>query len=576
MKRILILLSFIGALVSCKTYQPVNGTAIDDMNVAFNQSLRANQQLAQKKSPPPARITSALLPDYNARSAHRYRVAERRFDLSVKDVPATTFFMGLVKGTSLSMAVSPEVKGNITLSLKNVTVREVLQTLEDLYGYSYRMTHSGYQILPNKLKTMMYAVNYLDIERQGRSNMQISSGQVSQSGGVNRISQNNGAGTMTSTSNNRQISSSIGDVETKNNIDFWRQLKQTLLSMIGTEGGRTITVNPMAGMVIVKAYPAELKQVERYLDAVQHTMDREVILEAKILEVALSDRYQMGIDWKLFGAHLNAINDFPASNISQQAFPDAFNIDFSWNKNFSTTIRALSEQGNVQVLSSPRVSAINNQKAVIKVGSDEFYVTNVSSANTQTLNSVTPTQNVQLTPFFSGITLDVTPQIDAQGNIILHIHPSVSRVVDQQKQISLGNNGQLVLPLARSTIRESDTVVHARDGQVIVIGGLMENRTQEDLAGLPFFANIPFLGTLLRHTKQGSQKSELVILMRPIVVKRHVWSASINQAKQQINSLKRGFHFGGHPDVFGNEGERPQQLGAVSGRYGNAMLRGAH
>lgn len=561
-------------LVSCNTHQAVEGTSIDEMNVVLQKGIAGNKRLDLKKGGLPLSVSNALMPKSSYHSLGHFSKSERRFNISVNEVPAKTFFMGLVKGSSLSMAVSPEIEGKITLNLKNVTVQEVLQTLEDVYGYAYTQMRNGYQILPNKMKTKMFSVNYLDVDRKGSSNIQINSGQVSQASAAASATGGTGAAASTSSS---QSTSSIGNVQTTSTVDFWKQLQQTLNSFLDIENGRKVTINSLAGVVMVKAMPAELKQIEQYLDAIQNNVNRQVILEAKILEVALNHDYQMGIDWKIFGANLNALNDFPNTEIAQQNFASAYNIDFNWNiTNFTSTLQALSEQGNVQVLSSPRVSAINNQKSVIKVGNDEFYVTNVSSSNTQTVNSVTPTQDVELTPFFSGITLDVTPQINSKGDVILHIHPAVSRVTDQQKKINLGNSGELSLPLARSTIRETDTVVHARDGQVVVIGGLMQNQTREDLAGLPFFAEIPFFGTLLKNTKQKSRKSELVILLKATVVKNNVWSGQVQNAEQKIKGLKRGFHVGGRPDVFGTEGEQPLKMGPVSKGYGARKTKGAN
>ncbi len=555
-------------LTACNTHQAVNGTAIDDMNVALHQSIAANKNLKGSKSYLPARISNALIPKTRFRSNYNNQHSYRRFDIAVKDVPAKTFFMGLVKGSSLSMAVSPDVNGNITLNLKNVTVNDVLQTLEDVYGYSYRQTNIGYQVTSNKIKTQMFTVNYLDVSRKGKSSLQVNSGQVSQSGGTNNSRSSSGT---SSSSSRQQATSSIGNVETSSEVDFWKQLQKSLVSMIGIENEHSVTVNPLAGIVVVRAMPTELKQVGIYLDAVQNSVNRQVVLEAKILEVVLKHDYQMGIDWKIFGANLNSIQ---SSALTNQIFPTNYKADFHWNiNNFTSTVQALSEQGNVQVLSSPRVSALNNQKAVIKVGNDEFYVTNVSTSNTQTVGGVTPTQDVELTPFFSGISLDVTPQIDSRGNVTLHIHPSVSEVTDQEKVINLGNSGTLTLPLARSTIRETDTVVHTRDGQVVVIGGLMKNQTLEEIGGLPFFANVPFFGALVKNTKQTSNKSELVILLKVTVVKRD-WTKQLQETEQRVRGLKRGFHVGGYPGVFGTEGETPQKIGPVSGRFGRPYIKG--
>ena len=424
--RLILVLS----LAACTTNQPKDGTAIDEMNVDLRQGIAENEMLQYKADHAKSSkvISKALMPGIKVRIPQKNHL-QRRFDISVKSTPAHEFYTALAADTPLSIVVSPDIQGEIkNLNLKHVTIEQVLQTLENLYGYAYNPIPGGYEILPNSLKTQMYTVNYLELERKGRSNMRLSSGEVTQLPAGRTTSGILGATTATSFGNTATVENKIGDVETKSTIDFWKQLKSTLESIIGTEGGRSVTVNAMAGVVVVRALPKELKQVETYLDLVQNSMDRQVILEAKILEVTLKDEYQMGIDWRLFGARLNALSNFTRAgvDISPETFPDAFKIDINWNQSFETTIQALETQGNVQVLSSPRVAAMNNQVSMIKVGSDEFFVTNINTTqNFVTTGGVTnPTQNVDLTPFFSGITLDVTPQINANNDVTLHIHPS--------------------------------------------------------------------------------------------------------------------------------------------------------
>ncbi|WP_165481142.1 pilus (MSHA type) biogenesis protein MshL [Legionella impletisoli] len=572
------LLVLLLTLVACTTNQPIKGTAIDEMNVDLRQGIAGNQALyKESESRTPSKISKKLMPEIKIRSPQR-NFLSRRFDISVKDVPARTFFTGLFADTPLSVVISPEIQGNITLNLKRVTMEEVLQTLENVYGYAYNRIPGGYEILPNTLKTQIFAVNYLELERKGRSRMTLSSGEVTQTPATNTTNTAFGGTSTSSTGNTTNVESRIGEVDTTSTVDFWKQLKGTLDSIIGTEGGRSVTVNPLAGVVVVRAMPKELKQVENYLDLVQNSMDRQVILEAKILEVTLNDEYQMGIDWKIFGAQLNALSNFTeaGADITQDEFPDAFKIDIKWNTSFTTTIQALETQGNVQVLSSPRVAAMNNQISMIKVGTDEFFVTNINSTqNVATgLAATNPTQSVDLTPFFSGITLDVTPQIDSNNNVTLHIHPSVSLVRDQRKTIDLGDQGGVLeLPLARSTIRESDTIVHAKNGQVVVIGGLMQNQTEEDIAQLPFFGNIPFLGTLFRATKQSSRKSELVILLKPTVINQKSMTRHLIESTQNVARLKQGFHIGGRPDIYGTEGEEPVSFGPEAGYYSQPRTR---
>lgn len=612
--------------ISCTTNQPINGTAVDDMTVALHQSIDSNQALDKKGHANQSRVPSkVLLPGIKIRAPGRYS-ANRRFDIAVKNTPARTFYMGLVTNTPVSLAVSPEIKGDITLNLKQVTIEQVLQTLENLYGYAYIPIPGGYEILPNALKTKIYTVNYLELQRESKSNMLMSSGEVTQasvggtgggtgSGGSSSGSSGGSSGGYGSSSsgnnNNNQpstVQNIIGNVETKSTFDFWKQLERTLNNIIGAEDAgtsidyipvnsndpaskpntpssaeaqaaatsgnkRSVTVNPLAGVAVVRAYPRELKQVDAYLDLVQNSVDRQVILEAKILEVTLNNQYQMGIDWKLFGANLNAIRSFPGTDLKLEDFPDAFSITAKFHpEDFTATLRALELQGNIQVLSSPKVATMNNQMSAIKVGTDEFFVTNINNNNNgnvsgggTVVSQVTPIY----TPFFSGITLDVTPQVDPQNNVTLHIHPAISLVKGQQKSYTTGTvgSGTASFDFARSTIRESDTIVHSKNGQVIIIGGLMQNATTEDVAQLPVFGNIPFLGTLLRNTKQQSQKTELVILLRATIVNAKNTNRQLAETTQRFAGAKRGFHVGGRPDIFGTEGEVPVAFGPAAGNY---------
>ncbi len=196
----------------------------------------------------------------------------------------------------------------------------------------------------------------------------------------------------------------------------------------------------------------------------------------------------------------------------------------------------LKTQGDVNTLSSPRVTATNNQKAVIKVGTDEYFVTNASTTTTTSGNSapiVTP--NVELTPFFSGIALDVTPQIDEQGRVLLHIHPAVIDTEEQNKTINVGTADPLVLPLAKSAIRESDTVVQANNGDIIVIGGLMKTDKKEVVSKVPLLGDIPWVGEAFTNRSESTQKVELVILLKPTVVEKDTWQQELQRSSELLD-----------------------------------------
>jgi MSHA biogenesis protein MshL len=200
---------------------------------------------------------------------------------------------------------------------------------------------------------------------------------------------------------------------------------------------------------------------------------------------------------------------------------------------FNAFLELLELQGETRVLSSPRVSTLNNQKAVIKAGTDEFFVTDVSS-DTVTGTSSTTSRDVELTPFFSGIALDVTPQISADGEVTLHIHPTVSTVIDQEKALTVSGETD-TLPLAFSEIRESDSIVKARSGQIIVIGGLMRNSKKDETFGTPGLSKIPGIGNLFKSTREIERKTELVILLKPVVIDGDdAWTQMADESLQRI------------------------------------------
>ena len=531
----------------------------------IDESMARDVQASKAAVPPD--VSQALLPSFDAgQPTGRAALLEPRFDLSVNNAPARQVFMGLVEGTPYSMVVNNDIGGSVTLNLKNSTVPDAMQVLRSVYGYEFRRDGNNFMVVGRGMQSRIFPVNYLNLERRGLSQTRVSSGELSQAAGS---SSSGGASTATPgtsqppASTGAQAGASVR-VVTDSKADFWKDLRESLTAIIGTANGRMVVVNPQAGIVVVRAMPEELNMVESFLGTTHTTVNRQVILEAKVLEVELKDGYQTGINWSAIGGNttfgmvgggtifggggvseiagrsgvLNPSAYTAISGTNASAFGGVFSAAVK-TADFAAFLELLKTQGKVHVLSSPRVSTVNNQKAVIKVGGDEFFVTSATggTAATATIAATAPT--VVLTPFFSGISLDVTPQIDEDSNIILHIHPTVSEVQQKDKTFKIADQ-DFSLPLASSSIQESDNVVRAANGQIIVIGGLMKEGSTDQDASIPFLGDIPILGNAFKHKRVARIKRELVIMLKPTVVDTaQVWESSIQDSQGRIQKLKR-------------------------------------
>ena len=547
MKRIITIASCI-LLSACahenalmQSPQANNIESIDQINDVLDEALIAKPEPALIDIPDD--VMNALTPGL---SSPQKTAPEPRFDIAVKNIPARDFFEELVSGTNLNMLVSPDLDGSISLQLKDVTVDEVLDITHRLYGFEYERQGRLIHVSPAGLTTHIFAINYLNIERNGNSETRVSSGQITQSN-----SSSSGSGTSSgSTSSGNDSSNSAGQstgsgtrIITTSTNNFWESLNQTLKLIVGNKEGHSVILTPSTGMAVVRADKTTLSSVKKYLEKSELILKRQVILEAKILEVSLSKGYQQGIDWTFSDAS-SALdsNGFAkkgigleqtAQNISNSAggvFASIIKLN-----DFQSTISLLGTQGNVQVLSSPRIATVNNQKAVIKVGSDEFYVTDIDFESNNDTNS--NSTDIELTPFFSGIALDVTPQISEEGKIILHVHPTISKVEDQQKTISV-SGAETNLPLALSSIRESDSIITAENGQIVVIGGLIQNRSSDKNSSVPFLGDLPFIGELFKQKSEESEKTELVILLRPTLTDTQVIEDDIKGSRERFGQFR--------------------------------------
>ncbi|AVP92222.1 MULTISPECIES: pilus (MSHA type) biogenesis protein MshL [Aeromonas] len=539
------------AVAACTSYQHPEPVQAKD---ALKQAMKEQTPTAPLTTLPPS-VQSELL-QLN-RPQQPLAVPEKRLRIAAHDVDAVEFFGSLFKGSRYSVAVHPGVAGAISVELKDVTLQEALATVGDMYGFDVQRKGNVFHVYPAGLRTETIPVNYLMMARRGLSRTSVSTGGVTANDNNNN-GNNNFDSSGNNNNGNNNLGSSNGDngnsnnsngtrIETDSNNDYWSDLRDALQTLIGTGEGRAVITSPQAGLVTVRAYPKELKAVREFLDQSGEHLKRQVVLEARILEVALNEGYEQGVDWSGLSASWDgnkgitgggSLLDSPIASTPNQIFRAlgggaGFTIS---DGNFNVAVSLLKTQGDVNTLSSPRVTATNNQKAVIKVGTDEYFVTNASTTTTTSGNSapiVTP--NVELTPFFSGIALDVTPQIDEAGRVLLHIHPSVIDTEEQSKTINVGTADPLVLPLAKSSIRESDTVVQANNGDIIVIGGLMKTDKQEIVSKVPLLGDIPWVGEAFTNRRESTKKVELVILLKPTVVEKDTWQKELQRSSELLD-----------------------------------------
>jgi MSHA biogenesis protein MshL len=553
---VLMLVLTLGVLGACSTDRPLRTPSV-------SEAIRAEVPMPIPAAMPvqvPARITDALAEPAPAAVA---LPPEPRIDLLVNNAQAREVFLAIVADTRYSLLMHPNVAGTLSVTLRGVTVVEALEAIRDVYGYDFKMDGRRITIYAPTLQTRIFTVNYPHSQRSGNSELRVSSG-----GGMQASSTGTSAGS-TPGANTQQGEGSR--VMTSSKTDFWTELAAAVKGLVGSGEGRNVITSPQAGIMAVRAMPDELRQVEKLLKAAQIAVERQVMLEAKIVQVELRDGFQSGIDWSALKNGGNATGAFgvASGNTTSNtlisgvqsnlpgfaagaaavladgvALPAAgtglFGLAFA-TEGFQAVLGFLETRGDVQILSSPRIATLNNQKAVLKVGTDEFFVTGVTGGSTTagstSTNTTTTLPNITLTPFFSGIALDVTPQIDDGDTITLHVHPSVTSVVEKTKQVDLGAIGNYRFPMASSNVNESDTLVRIQDGKIVAIGGLMQVESNRSSSGLPGTSETIF-STLLGNRANTGRKKEVVVLIKPTIIRTpQDWDAQNRRSRAALDDM---------------------------------------
>ena len=490
----------------------------------------APQRVERPSTPPVSRVPlppEERMEELVVSKVEPKKEIERLFSLTLRDEEISQVFLALSRQIPYSIVVDPEVKGKVTMDLKKVTLKEVLDTLTSFLGLAYEIKGGIIRVSVPREDTRVFTLNYVTATRKGTGKLQAVTGV---------------SGYQASGGGSREDAKGGSTIETgPDTADLWKEIEAGLKTMVSKEG--KLVINKLANTVLVTDLPINLKRIAEFLERIEGSVQRQVMIQAKIVEVALSDQYKMGLNWSAIG-RLGSISGALSGGINIAQYlgtgTGVFQFGVS-SQDFTALLDAMAQQGQINILSSPKISTLNNQKAVIKVGRDEvffepIYKQDVNPSTglptgTQSLTSVLP-KTVTV-----GIVLDVTPQISPDGYITMNIHPSITELVRVQE---FRVKGDLYATAPVIDIRETDTVVRAKDGQTIIIAGMMQDKKKESKTKVPFLGDIPFLGNLFSKTEEEKQKTELVILLTPtILVGKRIEDLSREELRR-LEEIKRG------------------------------------
>ena len=501
-----------------------------------------------KPQPPPEeKLTEIVVPQMEGAK----KVPDKLFSIYARDSNIQDVLLAFSKESELNIVIDPELNGKVTIDLKRVTLKEALDVILTPMGWTNRIDGKFIKISRPQMETRLFTLNYIATKRTGKREVYAST--------------STGGGLQTSALPGQQTALSPGGVRTGytdlvsvDEVDLWKEIQKGLESFIFgfveeketpsekekmtwtrvDEKGKKLIINKTTGTIMVTDYPLNLNKVASYLETVEGSSQRQVSIQAKIMEVILSDDHREGINWKVIEGLPRSTNvawgltnkakttGFPGgptgfitgtgtgTTTSTIDTPGVFKIApyggifalgaAGTEVALSDIMQAIAEQGDVKVLSSPTISTLNNQKAVIRVGNQDVFFITGAIATQYTVSQIIQPMTIDI-----GIMLDVTPQIAEDGTIIMNIHPSITDKTGEKTT----PDGKSTFPLL--SVRETDTTVRVRDGQTIIIAGLMQERIEENYTGVPVLQSVPLMGNIFRYKTQTKRNSELVIMITP-------------------------------------------------------------
>lgn len=504
---------------------------------SIEQSKGHLTESAEKQSDIPQTVTqTTLLPPPDSRpKLETYTVV-------VSGVSAKDLLFSMARDAKINLDIHDDIEGTVTLNAIDQTLDQILDRIAQQVNIRYELQDNTLRVRADIPYLQTYKVDYVNISRESK--------------GVVRVATNIGStgqgeiGESKESGNSSENNSSFTEVNIRSNNQFWETLTGNIIEILndksetqsqatdGKENNNDVIVNREAGLIVVRATSKKHLEIQTFVDNVLNNSKRQVMIEATIAEIQLSDSYQTGVDWTMLSSKssssLNILTNLTGDNLAQSPFSSLTLSGTSGGDQVGIALRALETFGDVKVLSSPKIMAINNQPAILKVVDNIVYFEMQVDTSVTTIASST-TFETQIKTVPVGFVMAVTPYINEHNVVTLNIRPTISRVIDSIEDPNPAfKNANVISNVPVIQVREIESILTINNGDTAVIGGLMQDTVNDKSSGVPFLSDLPIIGNLFKYENDQRDKSELIIFIRPMVINHASLTGDLSEFQQYL------------------------------------------
>ena len=468
----------------------------------------------ENKNVPAPVLTAPLVPRPTP------RVKAETYTVVVSNVPVKNLLFSLARDANLNVDIHAGIKGKVSINAIRQTLPQILERISKQVALRYEFKKQILIVTPDKPYWHNYRINYVNMARKSESEVSVATQIATTGGSINKTGSSSTGGNNSKTK-----------VTNNSSNDFWKTINKNLNAILGEKGtkGTNVVLNPVSGIVSVKATQKQQQQVQLFIDRVMANAQRQVLIEVTIVEVELGDRFQSGIDWQRLSSNggtgsngISVVSNLLGGNLAAAPlFSLGYNKTQGNGTNLGATLKLLESFGNVKVISSPKIMALNNQTALLKVVDEKVYFTvklEVQEATTTTAEKKTFTSDVHTVPV--GLVMSVVPQISKEGYVTLNVRPTITRITgfaSDPAPAYMGEKFTNLIPEIQT--REMESLLQVADGRTIIMGGLMQNKIDKKTKSIPGLSKFKRLNKFLSYRDHNFTKTELVIFLRPTIVK---------------------------------------------------------